>query len=994
MDKYPQSPEVCHAVAANTRRHRGIGRRAPGRWASLAQRLAVCFCLAAWCDAGWGKTETSEDRPADATEVFHCDFDETWDVNYDHWPDRWVRKTGPDFPHYVDIQIRELDGTSGDRALVLELDGASASVSSPPIRVMSRFSYELHANVRFSGVQHSEVSLTIDFFNSSGELVQSRRVEPKSLRDGPHKLTLTSIDPQDAGIDRAVIRVDVQRHQRGDLKGKVVLEDIWLARLPRITVTTNSPFNVYDLQDEVVVRCELSGIRERNPEIRFQLLDASSKELHGDSVHLNGRLIVEDTKKASQIVDGIGDNTPKGYEGATEWRPNIPGPGFYSVVVRMLSSDDSGMQSDEQREMDSKVICLALAPRLAMPVEGDFGWSLPAADDPLSFAELVRLLPMAGINWVKVPAWYDASDTQRGDEIIRFVEMLGASNIEVVGIINRPPADSELGQRFGRDATVAEWLDFNSSNALPSLDPVMSRLSMRLRWWQLGDDQDMSFMGFQNVGQRINELRRRLFRFGQEAKLGMTWTCDGSVAVPTDASWEFEQLTPDPNLSLAEFETLMSQRTRASIRCWVTIDPPPLEDSNESNSVDLDARATVFVRKIVAAKQHGVDGIFVSKPFDSASGLMRPNGMPAELLLAWRTAAAMLSGAKFLGSVQLPGGSENRYFLRPDGQVVMVVWNEVPVQEVLFLGHHVKQYDLWGQAAKPAQDEHRQVIDVGPLPSFILGLSEPVARWRMALKFEQDHVPSVFGVPHPNAIHFKNFFPQGVGGTISIVAPQMRNKAEADDAEPPETPALDSDRWSIEPPEGSFGLAKGEEARFPFEVRLKDAIFGEQPMRVDFVVDADALEPYRFSVYRTMWVGTGDVTIEIKTHVDKDGSLVVQQFMTNTAERLVDFKCTLHVKGHRRQRAQVYRLGSTPDRTIYRFPDGQELVGQEMRLEAEEIGGLRVLKYRFTVTDDPPPDEPERDVPGTPPASNEKSADEESDLPAVLTSDSTRQIRR
>jgi hypothetical protein len=286
------------------------------------------------------------------------------------------------------------------------------------------------------------------------------------------------------------------------------------------------------------------------------------------------------------------------------------------------------------------------------------------------------------------------------------------------------------------------------------------------------------------------------------------------------------------------------------------------------------------------------------------------------------------------------------------------------------------------------------VIDVGPLPSFILGLSEPVARWRMALKFEQDHVPSVFGVPHPNAIHFKNFFPQGVGGTISIVAPQMRNKAEADDAEPPETPALDSDRWSIEPPEGSFGLAKGEEARFPFEVRLKDAIFGEQPMRVDFVVDADALEPYRFSVYRTMWVGTGDVTIEIKTHVDKDGSLVVQQFMTNTAERLVDFKCTLHVKGHRRQRAQVYRLGSTPDRTIYRFPDGQELVGQEMRLEAEEIGGLRVLKYRFTVTDDPPPDEPERDVPGTPPASNEKSADEESDLPAVLTSDSTRQIRR
>ena len=44
-------------------------------------------------------------------------------------------------------------------------------------------------------------------------------------------------------------------------------------------------------------------------------MDTSSSELHGDSVHLDGRLIVEDTKKASDIVDGIG-NTPAGYEGA------------------------------------------------------------------------------------------------------------------------------------------------------------------------------------------------------------------------------------------------------------------------------------------------------------------------------------------------------------------------------------------------------------------------------------------------------------------------------------------------------------------------------------------------------------------------------------------------------------------------------------------------------------------------------------------------------
>ena len=45
-------------------------------------------------------------------------------------------------------------------------------------------------------------------------------------------------------------------------------------------------------------------------------------------------------------------------------------------------------------------------------------------------------------------------------------------------------------------------------------------------------------------------------------------------------------------------------------------------------------------------------------------------------------------------------------------------------------------------------------------------------------------------------------------------------------------------------------MGAGEATKFPFEIRLKNAIFGEQPMRIDFTLDAD--EQYQFSVYRTM----------------------------------------------------------------------------------------------------------------------------------------------
>ena len=113
-------------------------------------------------------------------------------------------------------------------------------------------------------------------------------------------------------------------------------------------------------------------------------------------------------------------------------------------------------------------------------------------------------------------------------------------------------------------------------------------------------------------------------------------------------------------------------------------------------------------------------------------------------------------------------------------------------------------------------------------------------------------------------------------------------------------------------------------------------------MRVDFDVEAD--EPYQFSVYRRCGSAPAISRSTSRSHLDKDGMLIVEQFMTNSAEHPVDFKCYLYAKGYRRQRTQVYRLGATPDRKVYRYPNGAELVGKELMLEAEEIGGERVLE--------------------------------------------------
>ncbi len=276
----------------------------------------------------------------------------------------------------------------------------------------------------------------------------------------------------------------------------------------------------------------------------------------------------------------------------------------------------------------------------------------------------------------------------------------------------------------------------------------------------------------------------------------------------------------------------------------------------------------------------------------------------------------------------------------------MVVWNREPTREVLYLGDHVRQIDLLGRS-KPAEVQNKeQAINVGPTPIFVTGLHEAVTRWRMSAEFERRQVPSIFAKPHRNALRFKNYFPQGVGGTAKIVVLHDRGVVDgASDQEGSAAAGFVADRWSIEPPQTNFQLAAGAEMKFPFDIQLKSVWYGKKPVRVDFTIEAD--EKFEFSIYRDLEIGTEELSLDVKSHLDKKGTLIVEQTMTNSGPHTADFKCLLRAQGHRPERTQVYRLGKNPDRRVYRVANGADLVGKELWLELEELNGPRTLKYRF-----------------------------------------------
>jgi hypothetical protein len=874
---------------------------------STLSSLLILSALSA--PANEGKVHPTRD--VDAVEIFSCTFNDDWDVNYDDWPDRWKRITGVDMPSYVKASLEDDPTALEGRCLSIQMNGGSTLIQSPSITISEYFSYIFEAQLRIVDLKYGKVQLVVEFTDDDRNVLQTTASKWYTSTNGWTKVRIGPINPLDSNARWAQIHFRVKEGRHPDLQGKVSLDDIWLARMPRMTVETNSPFNVYTDPHDIMVTCSLMGILEKDPDIHFELFDASSRKLEDDTIQLDGRLITERLSRASDIVDNSTKNLKAGYAGKTQWPPPIDKYGFYRVRVTMRTS---------QGMMNQHIISIAVVPPLEKATQGEFGWTLTSRSIPLSFNQLTELLPLVAINWVKLPVWYDPSQPELGDKLVQLTEHLSAKDIEVVGVVDHPPVDSELGQHLPPDTNVADLLSLDPDSWLPSLDPVLTRLSMRVRWWQLGKDHDVSFSGFAQLEEVIAKLRDKLFRFGQDIRLGIGWQWPNGDGLGQPASWNFQQYTATPSLTQKELAAYLQIPRRPQVDRWVLVEPLSQE------LYDLPIRVHDLVGQMLTAKIHEADAIFIAEPFNDDHGLLSMNGSPGELLLPWRTTASLLSGTKHLGSLHLPQGSENHLFEAPNGSVLMVVWNEKPVQEVLYLGDNTRIIDVWGRAKKPKNEDYRQVVDVDTLPQFVLGIDPNIARWRLQVQFKNTHFPSVFGQSHPNQIRLHNHFLQGAGGTAHLIAPEG---------------------WQVLPETVEFKLAAQETSKRPFEIALPfDANSGNIQVRIDFVVAAD--REYRFSVYRELSVGVGDVEIDVDTRLDDNGTLIVEQRMVNHSGNHVDFKCLLYAQGQRRQRKQVFQLGDNQDTKVYYYPHGEDLLGTELWLRAEELDGSRVLNHRFT----------------------------------------------
>lgn len=842
----------------------------------------------------------SDGQPGHAIEAFRCDFEPATDANFDDWPDGWTRRQGKGYPRRLKIGLVPDNATPGaNRCLRIDLDGGAATVYSPPIDVNPLLNHVVHGRIRTEGLTHNVARIEVIFLDADDKPVQTHLSPPVRASDweevgiGPLMLDAPS-------VRRAILALHLLPSDKADLFGSAMFDDLRMGVVPRIAVQANHKLHLYTDPKDVEISCAISGLGAPAAAMQFELLDKDGQSLASEERPIEITHAHEDAEKGTE---------PQAFAGTATWKPPIPEVGFYRV--RVAASGTHHL---------SRTISLAVIDPQEPPGSGQFGWSLPRGEEGLAMGTLVGLLEHCGIHWLKFPIWFDEADHQRADQLAWLVERLGDRNIQLVGVLDQPPSRSRAESSRQLDLPAASvFLQPQLWKA--QLDPVMTRLSLKVLWWQLGHDRDKSFVGFSQFEQVLAAVREHFQQLGRETYLGVSW--DALKPEPVDPSAaQFLSYQVETPFTADELGSYLDAPTSSQGRRWIMLEPLIEEDYSPED------RARDLVLRMLAATVHGADAIFVSDPFDPRTGLLNRDGTPSDLFLPWRTTALLTAGAEYLGSLTLPQGSRNLVFRRGD-EAVMVVWNTRPTRETIYLGDHPRQTDLWGrgrEAEQVTENGHlEQAIDVTALPTFVTGLNLAVARWQMSFQFEKQELASVFGQEQTCGYRLANTFDRPVSGTLQVQAPST---------------------WRIEPQTERLRIGAGEESNHSLRILLPaDAASGIQPLRVDFDVTAD--RRYQFRVYRQLLVGLQDLDVELTTHLDANGNLVIDLELVNKSEDALDFSCLLFAKDRRRQRKQVFGLGHEGTSKQFVLSDGKELLGTTLWLRIEEIGGSRVLNRQI-----------------------------------------------
>jgi len=913
-------------------------------------------------------------------------FERSEDRNFDGFPDGWTRQRDGQHPPYLPIKIVAhdpalLDATQSidrnalepweqlrkiipklpslppsvtdsliDHYLLMELDGGAAMMQSPVVDLDPNFRYQLSCRIMTQGLRHNHAYAELIFLDSAGTVL--RREASASVSDStPWTRCRTEMAaPPDGAVGMAIrlYLTPIQWRQDRDIFGKAGFDDLVVMQVPRVRIETNHRLALYQSGERPLVRMQVMGLQNQQNTARFIAFDTDGREIARveRKFHIvlstNAAAPAEPQGRAKNASPAAQEAAPAGIQGegkvskneeieaSAEWELPELSPGFYTIRSSLIENHREWLRTE------TTVAVLAKFP--AVSTQGPFGWTMPDGVGNIDVKSVPQWLQSTGVFLIKYPFWIDINDRTTLDNAAWLTERLKEAEIRCIGLLATPPPaiQSVIDERDKRQPVAAN-LFRDVRIWQPLLEPIMTRLTIRVPTWQLGHDGDHSFIGRPQLPEVIRGINRDLQGYGQPIGVAISWPwleslppAVGTVASAVNRSTDepltadelevvLQQIAMEPRVPAPPGKMLVRQET------WLTLNPL------NKKQYDRDARIGDLLLRMGTVRGHAVTGAFISNPRDRQHGLLRVDWRPDELYLPWRTASLLLGDVNRIGSIELEEAGSNMVFANPQ-RTVMMVWSSEPRSIEMYLGDQVKQIDAWGRQSVPEKvvqgDKIKHRFELDRAPVFLIDVDPVIVAMRMATRVADSRIDSLLGRRQSVELVVRNPTPETLSGTVALVPPED---------------------WIVESPPQSFDLIPGDSRTIGFNIILRNsARIGEVPLEFKFSLRNDPIR--RFDIHRSITVGPEGLDVEVVTKTMGD-QMVVQLMLKNNSSRDQRYDCLLFPPdGRQYQRRQISVPAGTTIRRDFIWDDGASLIGKSMLLRAVEQSGGRILNQSIIVT--------------------------------------------
>jgi len=153
--------------------------------------------------------------------------------------------------------------------------------------------------------------------------------------------------------------------------------------------------------------------------------------------------------------------------------------------------------------------------------------------------------------------------------------------------------------------------------------------------------------------------------------------------------------------------------------------------------------------------------------------------------------------------------------------------------------------------------------------------------------------------------------------------------------------------WEIQPREFPISALINSEVSLPISIKLPSQTgVGEQMLSIEFDLGGAGVS-YPFQVYRNYLVGLGDVHMAVQLTKLENGSLLVEQTITNKTKNppeSLDLRCHLLIRGRRQQtKNKDGVLSGQTAKNIYVIQNYDQLKEKDIWLKAVQKNGQRSL---------------------------------------------------